>query len=297
MAVASVQRSRPLADHVLPMNKDVLVVGGGVAGMNAALSLADQGFKVYLVERSGQLGGVAGKVRRTLEGEDVQAYLHDLIARDRSARAHSGLDQRHRGGPLAACRGCSRPVSRSVPQMFYRQINHGVTILATGALPNRPGEYLLGEHQAVMTQLDLDGLLEDHPEAGQDLEKRGHDPVCRIARPGKPQLLASMLPGGDQECPADPGPESRSAASLFSTATCEPTGFRRITTERLASRGSSLSAMNWMTSRWSRPDGDQVTRNLSPIRFWNGRLYNSGGLPGSEHRHRSPTTRPPKIWA
>ena len=46
------------------------------------------------------------------------------------------------------------------PQMFYRQISHGVTVLATGALPNRPAEYLLGQHQAVMTQFDLDGLLE-----------------------------------------------------------------------------------------------------------------------------------------
>ena len=89
MAVAGVQQSHALADHVLPMNKDVLVVGGGVAGMNAALSLADQGFKVYLVERSGQLGGVAGKVRKTLEGEDVQAYMPELVASDRSVTSAS----------------------------------------------------------------------------------------------------------------------------------------------------------------------------------------------------------------
>jgi heterodisulfide reductase subunit A len=49
------------------------------------------------------------------------------------------------------------------PQMFYRQIDHGITILATGALPNRPDEYLLGRHQAVTTQLDLDAMIEDNP--------------------------------------------------------------------------------------------------------------------------------------
>jgi len=51
------------------------------------------------------------------------------------------------------------------PQMFYRQIEHGVTILATGALPNRPAEYLLDQHPAVRTQLEVDGLLEDTPDA------------------------------------------------------------------------------------------------------------------------------------
>ena len=48
--------------------------------------------------------------------------------------------------------------------MYYRQIQHGATILATGALPHRPAEYLLDEHRAVVTQLDLDGLIEDQPE-------------------------------------------------------------------------------------------------------------------------------------
>jgi heterodisulfide reductase subunit A len=49
------------------------------------------------------------------------------------------------------------------PQMHYRQITHGVTILATGALPNRPDTFLLGRHAAVMTQLDADALLADSP--------------------------------------------------------------------------------------------------------------------------------------
>jgi heterodisulfide reductase subunit A len=50
------------------------------------------------------------------------------------------------------------------PQMFYRQIKHGITIMATGALPARPAEYLLGQHPAVTTQLDLDATIEDSPE-------------------------------------------------------------------------------------------------------------------------------------
>ncbi|MBW1943408.1 MAG: CoB--CoM heterodisulfide reductase iron-sulfur subunit A family protein [Deltaproteobacteria bacterium] len=169
MAVSSAALSHPLMDHVLPMNKDVLVVGGGVAGMNAALCLADQGLKVYLLERSRELGGVAKEIRKTLEGEDIGAYVTGLIER---TMAHEGIQVLpqavivdHTGMP-----GMFRTGIQVGPRMFYRQIRHGVTILATGALPNRPPEYLLGEHEAVLTQLDMEGVLEDQPERIRDWE-------------------------------------------------------------------------------------------------------------------------------
>ncbi len=72
MATASTEMSHPLTDHTLPVNKNVLVVGGGVAGMSSALGLADQGFKVYLVEQTRDLGGVAKLIRKTIHGEDVR---------------------------------------------------------------------------------------------------------------------------------------------------------------------------------------------------------------------------------
>lgn len=163
MAVSSVALTHPLTDYSLPMNRDILVVGGGVAGMNSALSLADQGFKVYLAERSSELGGVAKNIRKTLEGEDVQAYMKDLIERTIN---HGGIQVLtgaivvdHSGMP-----GMFKTGLQIGPQLAYRQITHGVTILATGALPYRGSEYLLDEHEAVVTQLDLDALLEDEPE-------------------------------------------------------------------------------------------------------------------------------------
>jgi heterodisulfide reductase subunit A len=170
MAVASVRLARPLADQTLPMNKDVLVVGGGIAGMTAALRLADAGYKVYLVERSRELGGVAKQIRRTLEGEDMVAYVADLVkkteAHDRIQVWKQAMVVDHSG--LA---GMFRTGLQVGPQMFYREVRHGITILATGALPNRPNEYLLGRHKAVRTQLDLEGFLEDHPEEVQNWQK------------------------------------------------------------------------------------------------------------------------------
>jgi len=167
MAVTSVALSHPLKDNVFSMNKDVLVVGGGVSGMNAALSMADTGFKVYLVERSGELGGIAKEIRRTIEGDDVQAYMTDLIERttqhDRIEVLTNAFIVDHMGMP-----GLFKTGLQTAPQMFYRQIEHGVTILATGALAHRPDAFLLGKHKKVMTQLDMDAMLEDQPDKIKD---------------------------------------------------------------------------------------------------------------------------------
>ena len=163
MAVAGVQKARPLADHSLPMNKDVLVVGGGVAGMQASLSLAEQGFKVYLAEKSAKLGGVASGIRRTLEGYDVQAFVNDLIRRtenhDNIQVLTGAIIVDHSGIP-----GMFKTGMQTGPQMFYRQIEHGVTILATGALANRPSLYLLDQCGAVRTQMETDALISDEPD-------------------------------------------------------------------------------------------------------------------------------------
>ncbi|HSH68279.1 MAG TPA: FAD-dependent oxidoreductase, partial [Deferrisomatales bacterium] len=73
MSVQRAAQLEPLTEYALPVNKAGLVVGGGLAGMTSALSMASQGFEVYLVEREAELGGVARRVRSTLEGMDVQA--------------------------------------------------------------------------------------------------------------------------------------------------------------------------------------------------------------------------------
>jgi heterodisulfide reductase subunit A len=163
MAVGSVRLAHPLADNTLPMNKDVLVVGGGVTGMNAALNLADMGFKVYLVEKSGKLGGVAKFVRKNIAGDDIQAYMNDLID---IVQQHKRIEVLTNSVVVdhSGMAGMFKTGLQIGPQMYYRSINHGVTILATGALPNLPSEYLLGKHNAVVTQLALDALLEDKPE-------------------------------------------------------------------------------------------------------------------------------------
>ncbi len=163
MAVASVAKRRPLPDYLLPMNKNILVVGGGVSGMNAALNLATHGFKVYLVEQSPALGGVAGKIRKTISGEDVQAYMAGLIEKTNN----HDLIEVITGATIVDHKGMTGMFTTGVqiaPRMYYRQIEHGIIIMATGALAFRPDEYLLDKHEAVITQLELDSVIEDEPE-------------------------------------------------------------------------------------------------------------------------------------
>ncbi|MFV0438867.1 MAG: FAD-dependent oxidoreductase [Desulfopila sp.] len=166
MAVAAVAKAQPLGDYTLPMNKDALVIGGGVSGMTTALELADKGTKVYLVEKSAELGGVAKKLKKTLEGSSIQDFLADLVAK---TKAHGnievitgGIIVDHSGMP-----GMFKTGMQVGRQMFYRQIQHGVTVLATGALPNRPKGYLLDECDKVVTQLELQNLMAEQPEAAK----------------------------------------------------------------------------------------------------------------------------------
>jgi heterodisulfide reductase subunit A2 len=160
MGVAAVKRAKPLADQTLPMSQNVLVVGGGVAGMSAALSLAGQGFKVHLAERENELGGEAKNLRRTLEGEDVRTQIEHLVA---ATESHENI-QVYKGALIVDHSGLPGKFTTGMqvgPQLFYRQIEHGATVLATGALANRPSVYLLGEHDAVSTQHDIESLLEE----------------------------------------------------------------------------------------------------------------------------------------
>lgn len=163
MAVSRVATRRPLTDHRLTVNRDILVLGGGVTGMNAAVSLADQGFTVTLVEQSPELGGVARELKKTLTGESVPLYLESLMEK---TLAHPGIEiltgttvVDHKGMPGRFVTGV-----QVAPRMYYRQIKHGVTIMATGALPHRPSAYLLGEHENVLTQIELGKTVAEDPD-------------------------------------------------------------------------------------------------------------------------------------
>jgi heterodisulfide reductase subunit A len=75
MAVAKASLLEPLQPIELPMKKDVMVIGGGIAGINAALDLADMGFKVYLVEKTETIGGYMALLDKTFPTLDCSICI------------------------------------------------------------------------------------------------------------------------------------------------------------------------------------------------------------------------------
>ena len=70
IAVARVKNLKPLHPETLPLTKRTLVIGGGVAGIQAALDLADSGYEVVLVEKNPSIGGVMAKLDKTFPTMD-----------------------------------------------------------------------------------------------------------------------------------------------------------------------------------------------------------------------------------
>ncbi len=166
MSVARAGTLKTLREKVVPIKKQALVIGGGIAGMNAALGLAEQGFPVALVEREPVLGGFARQLHHTIEGNDVQAYLARLTgAVTANERIEVFTDARVVGfegfkGSFATEISCGGEAKK--------RIEHGIYIVATGATEYRPKEFLFGEDERVVTQVELSHRLESQGAAGLD---------------------------------------------------------------------------------------------------------------------------------
>ena len=171
MAVARARKLEPLHRVALDLDRHALVIGGGAAGMNAALALAEQGFPVYLVEREGELGGYLRHIRYTLDGLDPQAYLRDLIAQVEShplITVFKGTEvvgiEGFVGNFVAKIRrlvdsGESTNSESTNVRTYESTLNVGVVIVATGAEEWRGDAYLLGQDPRVVTQREFEEML------------------------------------------------------------------------------------------------------------------------------------------
>jgi heterodisulfide reductase subunit A-like polyferredoxin len=169
MAVARVALLKPLKAKRIPINKRALVVGGGVAGMTAALSLADQGFEAVLVEKEPHLGGLARDLTHTIEGAHIPDHLLELVERV----THHGKIQVLTEALIVGFSGFKGNFTTEVmvgPGMYERKIDHGVVVVAAGAKEYQPKEFLYGQDSRVLTQIEL----------GKRLEEKGADDLQHV---------------------------------------------------------------------------------------------------------------------
>ena len=152
MSVARARYLEPLQEFDLPVNKRVLVVGGGIAGMTCALSIANQGHEVHLVEKDSDLGGMARRLHTTLEGMDVQAYLNEVI---REVYENPLIHVSHEATITDVSGYVGNFITTVETEGKLKEIKHGASVIAIGADEYKPTEYLYEENDKVFTHLEL----------------------------------------------------------------------------------------------------------------------------------------------
>lgn len=158
MGVAKACLLEPQTEAESPVIPAALVLGGGIAGLTAALNLARQGFHVHLVEREARLGGRLAEIDRlSPSGADPSALLAPLLD---EVGAHPRITV-HLGATVSDVGGY---IGNFTVLVGERELAVGTMIVATGARVHVPnGQYALGELDNVITQLELEARLRDAP--------------------------------------------------------------------------------------------------------------------------------------
>jgi heterodisulfide reductase subunit A len=156
MAVAKVSRQTALKPLRIPIAPSALIVGGGVAGMTAALNLARQGVHIYLVEKTTQLGGNALHLFQTWNGEHVPRFLKTL---KEEVQAAPNIEVCYHSTVVEVSGHVGNFTTTIKTEANHRRtIEHGVTIITTGAKRYIPEEYEYGKIPTVVASIEFDKL-------------------------------------------------------------------------------------------------------------------------------------------
>lgn len=163
MAVGRAELLEPQTTFAVPVISRALVVGGGAAGMTAALSLADSGFQVILVEKEAELGGNLRYVRTSLPSQDhhplndPQPVLQQLVQQINASPYITTLLE----SQVISTKGFMGNFTSTIERAGGERLecSHGATILATGAREYRGDEYGYGTNEGILTQQEFEALL------------------------------------------------------------------------------------------------------------------------------------------
>ena len=159
MAVAKARLLQPQEEKEVSVTPTSLVIGAGISGMLAALCLARQGFKVHLVEKETEVGGMLRKLYKLYPTDDDASTLLNLATR--AVKANSNIEL-HVSTVIRDVKGYIGNFEALAVKNGKENIllNVGTIIVATGAEELKPvGKYNYGEQKNVVTQLELEQLL------------------------------------------------------------------------------------------------------------------------------------------
>jgi heterodisulfide reductase subunit A-like polyferredoxin len=156
MTVAKSSLLKPLERESLAITPTCLVIGGGISGLVAAKDVADNGFKVFLIEKEKDLGGNLNSVSSLLGGEDPKKYLASLI---KEVKGHDKIEIFTKANIKNIEGYVGNFTSTFEQEGETKTVEHGTIIVATGSNPYSPSEYLYGKNENVITQVDLEKML------------------------------------------------------------------------------------------------------------------------------------------
>jgi len=155
MAVAKARLLEPLYAKTMPIKSGAVVIGGGIAGMTASLSLAEQGFQVNLVEKEKQLGGNMRHLHFLSDGTDPKKLLENTIQR---VDSHPNIKV-WKKATIDTDGFIGNFMTRIKQNGNEIEVEHGVVIVATGAKEYKPSEYMYESGSNVLTQRELEEKL------------------------------------------------------------------------------------------------------------------------------------------
>ncbi len=158
MAVAKAALAEPLKEEKINVNDSVVVIGGGLAGMTSAKSLASQGYTTHIIEKKDTLGGEAHKLYKTAQGEDVKTYLDALIKdveNNENIIIHCNTTLESTDGFVGNFKSTLKTDEKE------SSLEYGIAVLATGAKGSIPDEYEYGKDDRIITSLDLDKMFKE----------------------------------------------------------------------------------------------------------------------------------------
>jgi len=174
MSVAKARRLHPIQRGTFDIDHHALVIGGGLAGMTAALTIADQGYPAYLLEREEELGGnlrhilipvppetAAAKPESQPNVLDPATHPVALLQQTIASVVSHPLVTVLTGSELTGVSGYMGKYESQVRTSdgSASTLTHGTIVVATGAQQVTPTEYGYGKLARVITQRDLEERL------------------------------------------------------------------------------------------------------------------------------------------